>query len=724
MSGFDDAPTGAFRFEPLGREPFEPVDAALETDGDALIAVAALPSHTAWRVRAGIGDAWAADVTVKAGKAGTTTAVAVPIWPAGMISGRFVLADRRGAMPTTLALDLSPARDEGSLHKALGQASACPIRDDGQWRCRIPAGRFDVVVRPAGFVPLYRWDLDIVRANDVKLGTMTLEKGASVQGYIETTTGLVLPARTRVRAEPLAAPGGPTPGERLSKAASEARVDHNGFFQLTGVRRGTVRLVVESEGYATSSVFPLEILEGAETALREPIVLDLPLTVDLRVNPPTAPDGGPWVVRATRSSDYSASYNHEAAFEGPVDDVGRILALDQAPGRYLIEIMDQRGQSWATLFDHPVEGVGDVLVAVAIDLVVLSGIVTLGEEPVAGKVFFGGRYGEQSVMLVADEDGTFEGVIPRDGIWLVEVKSADGALDAKTHVELSANRDGVAEVEIALPDTHVFGVVVDSEGRPVQHAQVSIISREGGDTRDTDHEGRYSFRSHVGRIGLSAKHVEQVAEPALLDLADGVELGPITLRLGEMRAITGSVVGANGPVAGAYVSATTVLPSRASGGEARTGLDGAFEFSVPHSASALEILVAAPGHALEAFVMDARGASLDIVVSPSGGSVILRTETDPTLYGLALLFQNNVHIMSQTLYMWALGNGGSISSDGALIEAHNLAPGSYRYCLGERTVLYDVNAWQAASTCTSGRLSPGGTLELVLDGDRAEAQAP
>jgi hypothetical protein len=78
--------------------------------------------------------------------------------------------------------------------------------------------------------------------------------------------------------------------------------------------------------------------------------------------------------------------------------------------------------------------------------------------------------------MEANEKGFFHGVLPEPGLWQVEVRAEDPAVEARTMVQVRPDRAGRASVEVALPGTRLFGRVVDEQGQPVRGARVSLSS--------------------------------------------------------------------------------------------------------------------------------------------------------------------------------------------------------------------------------------------------------
>ncbi|MEM6453559.1 MAG: carboxypeptidase-like regulatory domain-containing protein [Acidobacteriota bacterium] len=724
VAPFEGTLQGGIRFEPMTGRDRTPIDVSVEPashSSQPITITAVLPPHQTWRVRTGLSGAWGADSTLKTGGAGSTTAATIQIWPAGLISGRFLPADRATPLPTSMSVELSAPTAKAALRKALGRARACPIRDDGRWQCRVPAGRFDLVLRPDAHVPLYHWAFDVGHGKQRDIGETRLKRGASLTGWVEAASGLPIPADARVYAEPMVAGGRSISNIRLATPAADSLLDERGFFQLAGIEPGFYRIAVDAKGFAESSVFPLEVLADHETALREPIVLQLPMDISLAVQPAQPPSGGTWRVEIMRMSDATGAYHPDHVFRGATDEAGNLAIFDQTPGRFTISISDENNQRWASRFAEPIEGVGVVPVEIEVDWVGVSGLVSLGDTPVVGEVVFGGAFGAERVLLATDEDGRYEGVIPYAGTWRVQVRSQKNDLDAETTVLVDADTEGVAEVDIEMPDTHIWGQVVDPNGKPVPRTSVGIAGVDSRDQQLTDEQGQFSFRAHDGLVRLIADtdDGQQASMPYETTLSDGMAIGPIELRLEALRTVSGVVRSTvAGPLGGAVVHARQ-WPTANNVPRARTERDGTFTFHVTNDTETLDVMVAAPGHALEVHRVDGQGALLDLDVSPGGGVLVLPAVRNRALDVQTAVVQNDIPLSIAHLLSWALRNGGTLDEAAGRMIVPNMAPGDYRLCEGPLGMA-NTEAFFEAADCVAGMLQAGGTLELIMgDADAA-----
>ncbi len=90
---------------------------------------------------------------------------------------------------------------------------------------------------------------------------------------------------------------------------------------------------------------------------------------------------------------------------------------------------------------------------------------------------FGGASGTTSVLMFADDEGLFQGSLPRSGSWQVDVKSRGFGVHRRlraVEVEPAAGSSR-AWVEIELPGTRLEGEVVDAQGRGIDRATVMAV---------------------------------------------------------------------------------------------------------------------------------------------------------------------------------------------------------------------------------------------------------
>jgi hypothetical protein len=375
--------------------------------------------------------------------------------------------------------------------------------------------------------------------------------------------------------------------------------------------------------------------------------------------------------------------------------------------------------------DLPIRDQAEARRTLTIDVVTVQGKLSLGDEPLAGTLWFGGRHASSGTKMESDSDGKFHGVLPREGTWPVEVEAVSPSVKAKARVEVHVGSDGLAEVEVVLPDTEVFGRVLDGDDKLIADASVEIFNEMGGSFAETDAHGAFELRGvSEGNLQVSASKSlsegRQVSDPVFLALHGEQPVGPVELRLRKNKTLDGEVRSARGPVPGAVVDLLPLRPSMSYGQTVRTDLKGSFKGRMPDKIEAATAVVSPPGNSLKVFEvpLDGRPAILD--VSPEGGELDIAlsvTQEESLKEGLELMvFQNGLVLPVGVLRQWALGQGGSFRFPDS-IRIPNVAPGEYRLCtFGQNDLLNKVTSGgsisEAKGGCSSGYLSAGGTLRL------------
>lgn len=59
----------------------------------------------------------------------------------------------------------------------------------------------------------------------------------------------------------------------------------------------------------------------------------------------------------------------------------------------------------------------------------ILGRVTLGDDPLAATLWFGGRSGVRRIRFDSDEKGRFDGWLPEEGTWPVDLVSEEGVFE-------------------------------------------------------------------------------------------------------------------------------------------------------------------------------------------------------------------------------------------------------------------------------------------------------
>ncbi|HEX4964944.1 MAG TPA: carboxypeptidase-like regulatory domain-containing protein [Thermoanaerobaculia bacterium] len=688
-------------------------------------ATAELPCGSSWEVSPVFADVWGPRATVIAGGAGQTAVSTVTLWPLGKIAGSLKPIPQEDRPPK--ALSIATLAPRGPAQRDLPKGILdCPIEKSGKWTCPpLPAATFDLVLSAEGFIPQYRWGVKVVAGKTIDLGMVELKRGASVAGWVEVEEG-VIAGGCRARLAPLLGEGsGAQMAEKIRTTIQEVPVRKDGFFQLVGIAPGNYSLEVRQPGFAPATVYPIEVWPRLETFLRVPVTLKRPLQLELAVSPALDWLNRPWRVQVFRSSDVSAS--NDAVFNGAADSQGLVAIPRQAPGRFQVSVADSLGNP-LYFREFRVTGPGDASQSVEIKVLTVRGSVSLGKEPLAATLWFGGRYGATAVKMESDRDGKFHGVVPRGGWWAVEVAAAEPRFETRTKVKLEPDGQDRVWADLKLPATRVFGKVVDDAGQPVSAASFGLSTDDGPVNTDTDRTGGFEVRGVRSGMAYAAATSSSAqgtwtSDRIAVFIGEDAEVGPLELRMHKNKTLTGTVQSSRGPVPGAGVSVIPLRPTVMFGDSVRSELDGGFTAQVPASTEVADVIVSPPGFALRAFAVPlGEAAAQPLTVSAEGGSLEVLFPEKPKdaekdEYSL-WIFQDGLPLPVNLLHQWIAGHGsGAGAAQGKKLVVPQVAPGAYRACLAAQAIIVP---WEASgftapmAKCTAGQLSAGSTLQLDL----------
>lgn len=674
-----------------------------------------LPAGSKWEVSAEIPGFWVRRKPLTLdGPADQVTRLSLELWPLGKISGTVRVKGEAAPLPRQVLVQTLAAPAFAKRPAAPSGALDCPVDETGNWTCSLPATQYDLVISAKGLTPHYRWNVQVPVGRTQTLGTIELERGASVAGWVAVEAGVIDPEVCVARLSPLTSGGADLKSALdLERTAREQKVRKDGFLHFTGLAAGNYSLAVEQPGYPPVRLSPVRVDPGAETFLREPLLLRRPIELRLQVEPPLDWVGRPWRVRIVKRAERPPN---PVVFEGAVADDGRVLVPDLSAGRFRVSLEDSLGN---TLYseEHLVQDSDSGALPIALSFVTVEGRLLLGTSPLAATLWFDGRSGPNSVKVESDDEGRFHGVLPRDGLWRVEVQAAEPPLKTWTRAEVDAGASGKATLEIVLPDTLVFGRVVDEQGKPVSGADVIAQAETVNVPFVSDPTGRFEARGlPEGLVWLAAETSERVSNRAFAQLSEGGAVGPIELRLRPTRPLSGTVASPRGPVAGARVVLLARTPD-GGGAQAVTDIAGTFQVDLPREASRIEAIVSAPGFALQVFDAQAGSEPLALHVTEEAGDLALKLPPgEEMMRGNLILatYQNGLHIPANVLSQWSYGQGEDLQRKDGSFRIPRVAPGEYVACLVPQHLppSLGLGSVPTGAGCDSGLLAPGGTLSL------------
>lgn len=687
-----------------------------------------LPARTTARLSLEAEGLWAPERVILPME-GQENVVRIPFWPAGVLEGQLTVP-RGHSLPKRLDIVFQPT---GSDEEAVWTQAemegevrqSCGLDGEGSFRCRLPALALDFHLHAPGFVPRYFWNV-AVEAHTERMGTLALRPGASVVGRVETSEGLPPAAGAMVVLEPATS----TPRQharseaKLDRRGRRALVDRRGFFQLSDIAPGSYRVRVEKSGYAPAEAGPFTVYDGRETILPQPLALHPPVEFELVLEPPMDPYGRPWRVELRPEG------SHEPA-EYDVPATGRWTQGGLAPGVYRLRVRSGAGRYEHSWWTERVE-IEPHMSPYRIDLPVLQveGRVTLGDEPLEAQVVFSNPRGGR-IRIDTGEDGIYAGYLPEGGLWGLSVESEETGARHLEPVDVEKSPGArAARVDLHVPDTRIFGEVVDTDDRPVPAARVDAVHLEssGLDTTRTDSEGAFKLRGlPEGAVSLSAREPRTGKSSTLVQVTLQEDLEPPSVRLvlESHQEVSGRVSWQGRAVPGAQVSLSPQLPpgsgALASLAEVTTDAEGRFSAHLPARALGASITVLPPGFAAEILSVPLpRKDPLEIEVAQEGGTLaLLAPAHGSTLPGqprAALLLEHDgARITVGSLAPWARFHGVEPTPGRTVLPM--MAPGEYVYCLPRM---------DEPPRCASGFLPLGGELTLRVDepGDRTAEPRP
>ncbi|MEA2491761.1 MAG: hypothetical protein QOH21_3553, partial [Acidobacteriota bacterium] len=337
----------------------------------------AVPARTMWTITVALPGWWAAPVVVEVRDADLN--VTVPLVRTGSVTGHLVTpTGSRRPEGLSVVVDVPPGAR--TLPGPPSAETPCVLAEDATFSCELPAGTLDLVFRPRGYVPAYRWGVAVTAAARKDLGAFALSQGAALSGFVTSRGKALQPGQGKVELF-LEVAGSGTTAHRLRRPVASAVLAKNGFFQLTDVPPGRYVLQASHPGLAEAVVSPLQVYAEVETKLRRPIELQPPSTLTLRVSPATAPEGGPWLFRVQRASPVTNRYEAAPVFEGAAGE-GTVVLREQPGGRYRVTVADAAGNPFASE-EFTTSGGGDETHEFAVELVKVQGKLHRGDNPLA-----------------------------------------------------------------------------------------------------------------------------------------------------------------------------------------------------------------------------------------------------------------------------------------------------------------------------------------------------
>lgn len=477
----------------LGRPP-EGVREFLVAPGPSTLD---LSEDRPWRLRTRAKGFWGPEVEISLPAAG---AVRLLLFPTGILRGDLSMT---GPESTPSEIEL---RFEGDAYwrtatKIPAGTVNCPVAQ-GLIRCEVPAGTLNLTLAGGQLVPERRWEIRVERAEVHDLGTVELELGGTVWGWLELDGAAAPSEECRVRM----IGHGRTQEASRGTLGQTAVVNPNGSFEFVGVPAGEVVLTASQPNYLPATSASIEVLRGQTVKMLEPLVLRLPATLELFFTPANGPGGQGWRFRLARLDPESAKVTKRISGEAGENGVWVKEGLE--PGLYQIKITETLG---AKGFSEEIELPGGrTTVPIDLPIITVEGQVLLGGEPLTARIHFSRPEERLSALFQSDESGFFRGLLPQEGTWQVRIDApAEMIRMSLDPIDVWAQgSSGVAVIDILLPGTILEGQVTDLFGNVVTQASVRIQRRgaqQGSHSHKTDEQGRFRIRGLVpGSVSVMA----------------------------------------------------------------------------------------------------------------------------------------------------------------------------------------------------------------------------
>ncbi len=548
---------------------------------------------------------------------GNGARVTFALWPTGWIEGKFALPEH-GDAPRQVHVRFGPSEPR-SPDAPPESFSVCTLKEL-DWRCEVAAGRIDLRLRANGFMTHFRSKLDIRPGKTLSLGSLRLEAGSSIVGFVSATQKIDLRS-VRVTLTPAT---DEDPRRTAASAVTASVNTEKGGFEFRGVAPGMYKVHAAYKRLESDDVV-VQVRENSESELRDPLLLTQPRQLRVAITPPLSPDGGPWCVTLTRQLSTS---RWDTATESSADREGVFTWSGLRAGRYGVTVGSAPDRAFVFREFESVSE--DMVVSISVPETKVEGSVKIGISPIAATVVIGGAHSSVVVSLTSDAEGQFAGTVPfvPEVAWDVTVQSSKPRIER--NFKLAAKRtseDEPVRLDITLPAGSITGVVVDPEGKAVTRATVSMKfpnADEGLLQTPTEADGSFLLEGlSAGTYELQAwTFDERDSDTVSVVLSDTGESQPTRLVVRKKNDVIGRVLTRSGtPVEGARVflypadvAPMMIVPRM-------TGPDGEFTVTVPRGSKEGDIAIIAAGFPFEMLHLRYDGRPSTFVLEPASGTI-------------------------------------------------------------------------------------------------------
>lgn len=630
------------------------------------------------------------------------------LFPVGSLSGRLdfgdskirdlvfiefkMLASARNNVPNTSgSAHESPSLNDVQSSSERGLPSGrvkCKI-DETTFECPVPSGLLDARISIDDFAPEYFWRISAEPKKVTWLGVRKLIRGLSVAGWVELPADFPPDQRVIVKVEPqeyTIAPGEKERG-RTDLLSRMAEVSERGFFQIKGMRPGAYDIHAFGGEFGSTSQ-QLLVKAGSEGILLErPLVLTPPSNLEIFIDPLLDPWGGAWRIDVIRQEKISNTYATVKSLEASLS--GFVKADAVKPGNYKLQVFDSRGFSW--LEKEVTVSPESERIMLEISSVPIRGTVKIGNLGCAATLIFGTRNSEVSIAITSDTEGNFEGILPYEGEWPVEIEMDDGLGDQAAEPVTVQRKPGktFAELQIDLPNTVVKGKVIE-DGNPadafvlaIRELEQESNSAHGGlrrrdITRRTDSDGTFLVKGvSPGPLKLFAYNGKRSSDWLTVIVEEDEEATDVVLELKQKVELNGSISRGGSAISGARIIA---FPNEGLGLETVSAPDGRFELKVPRYVKWLDFVVLAPEAPLFVHrqLLDEKDVQRVDLSSPLESMDLLVADIPPFGY----LYSHGISVSLSMLMSTLIPAGRIKPAMGGGFVIRGVAPGDWSLCPG------------------------------------------
>lgn len=693
-----NAPLGTAVVQDLDRPDQPPLELEISTLGQIQVET---PGGKRWLLKLQSRDYWAADLEVESGTAPQP-------WILFPVVRYRIARPRTTPLPADVVASFTGLRQPGSKVPPPTGRARCD--GDPQLKsCAVPSVPLDLKIEPAGFAPVFFWNLSGDAGSAQDLGSIQLLAGASIAGRIVDGEGEPLIADLEAYPSTIRDPGAPDleTQRRLGLKSVKAKSDERGHFQIVGIAPGEVDIKVSAPGFIpTTLIRQIELSAGEAKLLAYPLVYLRPKKLKLQLFPELDPWKEPWAVELQADPLEDVDLLRK-----PAERDGSWVSGPLPPGRYSLRIFDHRKQVWERRYVDL--DVGDGALPVEIPVLRIRGSVRVSGEPASGTLYLQQHPSNSGLRFEIDEKGELEGFVAGEGRWLASLERSGSAASAIVPVEI-AKRPGksYAELEIDFPDTRIHGDVADADGKKVAGAVISYFSHltKAMGSVSSDAEGKFEILGvPPGPVNLNARKDALQSPGIILTVEEGSDDPPQRLVLHEQVEIEGLVVQSGSPVAGTRIVAWPDFASTslASVFTQTSSPEGTFRFEVPGFVSQLTVFVEARG--IQRLLRHPVRSSERLIVETdvAGGELIVDLTSLVAGRGAEALVQ--VSLMRDGISLphliWSF-LGITATSTPGLYRLGLFEAGNYGLCVGMAA------PGSASPVCTNGYLAPNAALRL------------